>query len=492
MMRQGSPVTKEWERLKALNSPARARQFETFVGTLFGRAHFDVTLSPGAGGSRQVDLMATMGDEAYLVEAKWWTKKKPGEPEIADLEDRLKNTAPSVIGVLVSHSGFAKPAIDRVERRAERPILLVTGEELEDAIGWGDRDFLRMLHQKRDAMRVHSKAVFLPRRAPRRSGHRKNVLPSSPETIVMRDGGRAKWMTCGGDFGQFTFVRELPDIDWVAGSGFGVSLDVHASVSDEAGLLNLLRELSAKGWITDQSRWSIQQAETTWHGAGADTFAQQLAAWKNRYEGVRTLHHTEEFSYIDVIDDLGFFSLTGQIAAHEPRFVWRTSLSFQLSGIPVDVGALRALCDRFDVPSRLFFRPRNAESVSRTHLGPSDRVVLDVVGFIVEGDEWESDFDDGEWAVGVVAKNPFRSRKEHPGWWPDIAADSEFIICALRSHHLLGAPKATYRLWTCESAWTSDALVVRPVADWDDDEAVDETVPGSRRRARPPQSVVTE
>ncbi|MHB8439354.1 MAG: hypothetical protein ACYDD4_09355 [Acidimicrobiales bacterium] len=54
-----------------------------------------------------------------------------------------------------------------------------------------------------------------------------------------------------------------------------------------------------------------------------------------------------------------------------------------------------------------------------------------------------------------------------------VIVDSEHLVCALRSWHQLDSPKNIYRLWNYESAWTSDALAVGLVADWDD-EASDE------------------
>ncbi len=66
-----------------------------------------------------------------------------------------------------------------------------------------------------------------------------------------------------------------------------------------------------------------------------------------------------------------------------------------------------------------------------------------------------------------------------------MATESELIICSLRSWHPLSKLKKTYRLWSWESAWTSDALVMQPVADWDDDR------PRSRRDTAPrPRLVV--
>jgi len=497
-MRGESPLAREWGRLKTIeDSTRRGHLLETFVGSLFGSAHFEVIRNPGAGGHRQVDLLATMGDETYLVEAKWW-KRKPGVGEVQALEDRLKQSPASVIGIFVSHSGFTQGAIDRVQSNPRRPILLVTGEELEHAIGWDrDGDFLSLLRHKRDTMLVHSKVAWMPSRQRQARKTTKGALASTPETMVLLDGTRTTFLHSGGDFGQFVFVRELPDIDWVPGSGFGVTLDLAAAPTDQAGLLELLSELSSMGWISEKSRWSIQQAEDTWHGAGADRFASVLADWKARFSGLKSIHHTEEFAYFDLCDHLGFYTLAGQVAAHDPRIVWRASLSFQLSGVPIDPAPLQHLAQRLNERSAAYFRPRNSDSVSRYHVHHSDGIPLDVVGFVVENDEYETNPHDREWAVGVIAKNPFPrkagARRTTPEWWPDMAADSELIVCSLRSWHPLRNPKKTYRLWSCESAWTSDALVFNPIADWDNDKDDENTLhlaiePG---RDRPSRSTAT-
>ncbi len=181
----------------------------------------------------------------------------------------------------------------------------MTGDELEHAIGW-DGDFIRLIRQKHSSMVVHSKTVFMSsrRQAPRQ--RRRSTLPVTQETIVLDDGDRSKWLTCGGGFGQCVFVRDLPDIDWVPGGGGGVTLDVPTSTGDQRGLLDLLQELTELGWTTEKSRWSIQQAETTWHGVGTRSFAEVLPAWKERYRTLQEIHHTEEFCYVDECDDLGF------------------------------------------------------------------------------------------------------------------------------------------------------------------------------------------
>jgi hypothetical protein len=193
-----------------------------------------------------------------------------------------------------------------------------------------------------------------------------------------------------------------------------------------------------------------------------------LCDWKRRYAGLGEAHHTEEFGYVDAADGMGFYTLTGQVAADPSRLVWRTSLSFQLSGIPVDVGSLRELCDAVGTESQPYFRPRREDLVRIGRLHSEESVVLDKVGLIAMDSDLGSK--EQEWAVGVIAKNPWwrKARGGLPDEWPDMIVNQELLICSLSSWHPIDEPKATYRLWSCDSAWTSDALVVRAVADWED------------------------
>jgi hypothetical protein len=157
----------------------------------------------------------------------------------------------------------------------------------------------------------------------------------------------------------------------------------------------------------------------------------------------------------------------------------RLTMSMQLIGAPVRPESIRHLCDVLGVDDPVFFRPRTERSVLRTR--PSERVAVDVVGFVTEPTRWSED-DDEEWATGVIAKNPCGGKRgaDRPEWWPEMLDDTELVVCALRSWHPISRAKKRYYLWDCESAWTSDALVVRPLADWDD---------GRNRKERPPKSV---
>jgi Restriction endonuclease len=487
------PFIDELERLKRIgNSQQRGYEFQTFVGSLFRQEHFKVIPNARAARPRQVDLVATRGPESYLIETKW-LKRRANVDDVDSLFTRLDVTHPSVTGVMVSYSGFTTGVIARVRTRAKQPILLVTGDELAGVLDWSGA-LTRLLRQKKDRLLTHGEVLLgadgltQPHHRPATRGR----LPASPESVVFRDGQRSGWLSCKGDFGQFVFARELPDIDWVPGSGVGVTLDLSIPITREKDLIGLLHQLGDMGWATVKSRWSIQQATTNWHGSGANAFAEVLSDWKTRYAEIDTIHHTEEFCYFDVCEG-GFYTLTGQVSADKSRRVRQSNLSFQLSGIPLKPDALSQLCDTFDASPPIYFRPRNEKSVERHHLSINERRILTVVAYVVEDNDWESDPNDREWAAGIVAKNPYyrKSRSKSlgaPEGWPSVVADSELIVCDLRSWHSMRNPKKTYRLWNWETAQTSDGVAFRPVADWDDDPSDDTTLitmkPFTNKRTR--------
>lgn len=239
----------EW--LKLLEDPhKRGLEFQRLVESLFAREHFTVKSSPGLAPDRQIDLIATRHDESYLIETKWW-RRPLGPNAIGALLHRLSSAPPSTIGLLVGYSGFTQGAINRVEAETDRPILLVSGAELE-RISWNGH-LLRLLRQKRTALQTDGRALFLTggRTHTREST---NALPTSPETFVLDSDQRAQWLECRGDYGQFTFVQEMPDIDWIPSPGVGVSFDVQGPISDQDDVIALVDELSKMRWVTDKSR----------------------------------------------------------------------------------------------------------------------------------------------------------------------------------------------------------------------------------------------
>lgn len=471
-MTSGSPLLPEYERLRDHTSPRRrGYDLQALVGSILGRAHFKVETKPRAARPRQVDLLAGRGETVYLIETKW-RQDKANIDDVDSMYTRLETVPPHVTGLLVSHAGFTQSVIDRVREKSGRPVVLVTGKELEATLKW-DGDFVGLLRQKQAGLLIHREVLVdvdvRPSWRARRSRVSPSDLPSSDRVFVFPDGSRSRWLSCAGSFGVFTFVPELADIDWGSGGGFGVTLDMRLPVDDQASLVDLLSQLAKMGWITPKGSWSIQQATTTWHGFGADALAEALQGWKRRYEGLET-HHTEELCYTDECED-GFFSLVAQLSADPRRIAWRVELSFQLQGIPLDPGPYRELGAHFGLTDSVYFRPRDEKS--RIWGRPSGkRPKVTPVAFVVLLEGLLAQ-DDDEWVSGIVVENPFFVERDqprpNPKWVPDMVTESQYLICALRSWHTLEKPKSRYELWDFESAWTSDALVARALADWPDD-----------------------
>jgi hypothetical protein len=463
-----SPFVRELRRLKALGDyQRRGYEFQDFVASLFKQRHYRVALNPGTARPRQTDLLAIRGSDVYLIETKW-RKSKANIDDVDSLFARLAAAPANVVGLMVSYSGFTAGAIERVEERSDRPVLLLTGIELEQLVERDD-NLPNLLVQKKTFLLTHRKASFAAAR-----GHRDTVssggLAVAPASFVLLDGSRAQWIACRGGFGEFTFAQELPDIDWVPGEGRGVALDMPVTIYDQNGVLDLLTHLSGMGWSTDYARWSIQQSFTNWHGLGASAFAEALQGWQMRYKGIET-HHSEEFCYFDKCEG-GFYCLTAKISAHKSRWATHSMLSFHLSGIPFDTDPFKELYRTFDVGQPCYFRPLKRRSVkSRMNLAKEYRLPLKPVAFVVEKDSVFGDEQD--WVRGLVAKNPFyRSEstlaERKPRWLHPYIFDSELLICDLRSWHPLAEPKPGYELWGFESARTADAVVIRPVAEWPD------------------------
>lgn len=470
-MRHESTLASELERLKRHGNPRqRGYEFQSFVASLFRREHFRVQPGPRSAAPRQVDLLVTRGDETYLIETKW--RKDPAN--VADIDalfTRLEAVSPSVTGIMLSYSGFSRAVVERVRARSNRPVVLVTGSELERVVEW-DGDLLRLLRRKRDALLWHRDvALDVPVDGRRRARPAKRgALPSAAAELVFPDGRRSTWVSCGGGFGPYVFAHELPDVDWVVGAGFGVTVDVALPTGDEGDLIGLVHRLSDMGWTTANASWSIQQSTANWHGLGARAFAETLAAWDQRYAGLEEVHHSEELCYVDACDG-GFYTLTATVAAHERRVMRRAHLSFQLEGVPLDTRPLQQLCDSCEADVPVSFRPRREQSVTRRRAPAGQAPAVTTVALVVRADEAITDPGEREWVVGAVVENPNYQRAtvtsaERLHWLPDVLSDSQYLVADLRSWHPLRDAADTYRLWELESAWTSHALVIRPLVDW--------------------------
>jgi len=454
---------------------------EKLVQELFERAHFNVTPNSRVASPRQTDLLAVRGPARYLIECKW--QKQPAHiGDVDALRSRLERTSSNTTGLLVSVSGFTAGAMDLVESRRERPLVLVTHGDLTDLCREPER-LVRMLDAKL-ANLVDDARVSPVTTASRRT---RRSAPPPLSTFRSLSGEALPVIEGDGDYAPFVYAPEISDIDWVRGSGVGVSLDLRADVSSQLALLDLLHDLTRLGWSTPSARWSFRQGTKEWHGCGAGEFALAFKAWAARMDSLSKgdRHGTEDFQYVDHCD-LGFYTLAGNVLADSRRLVRHATISFQLSGIPLDTSAYEEL-DKLVGSTQAYFRPLSGPSLTRTHNpSPGDCVVSPVAWLVRE-------FDDGPWVVGLVVSNPLQGdAPEGASWLPSVLKESSVLICALGSWHPVHTKPKTYWLRLSEEAWTSDVAVVRVVAQYEDRNrrARSDRAPRSKRPQRPEATVV--
>ncbi len=459
------PLVDAYRSLASLDDgQSRGRQFEALVAELFRAAHFHVTVDPQAARPRQTDLVAVLAGDTYLIETQW-EGSKSDVSHVDDLRVRLQETHAPVVGVLISVAGFSNRAIERVRSQRDRPIVLVTGPELELVLA-GPRGLRALLRRKERDLVVDGAVRFDDAGRSATKPRPRGSLPSGRSTFLRADG--KPWLVSGGgSFNGLLFVGELPDADWTPSTGRGVVLDLALPPEDEGGLLHVLTELAQRGWVTDGGRWSIQQAHTTWHGAGCREFADAVCGWAARYaSATEPLHHTEQAMYFDTIEGL-VYTLSVDLLAQQSRRVDYCNLSFQFTGVPVEPAPIRELAQAFGIDGAVYFRPMTEPAVQGHGILGSEAHDLAPLGFVVEEDRL-SRGDGPPIVTGIIVENPFLGRDAtSPTWWPAEASECELLVCALRSWHSLDEPRTAYHLRMVDWTRTSDAFVFRPVVDWD-------------------------
>jgi hypothetical protein len=429
------------------DAQVRGSALEGLVKRLFLRAHFRVERDAGAAAPRQTDLVATDGTDSYLIEVKW--RRDPAD--VSDVDNvwiRLQETPSTMIGVLISVNGFTATARERVRARRSQPILLMTGPELASALA-NPPGIRATLGGKREELLIHGRVLMgSPAEGLLWAGAARNGggVPSGGASFLI-GGERRQVLACGGGFGQFVFVQEVPDIDWVPGGGTGVSIDMSSSVGSQDEFLSCLAELTEAGWLTPHGRWNIQQAARNWHGIGPGALAEEITAWQRRYDSAGPIHHTEQLCYQDTCEG-GFFTLTADITAGEPREIWHCELSAQLSGVPLDQAPLRQLAVLLQASHPLYFRPRREQAVTR-HALYTENLTVTPTGLIIFDDTTHPAIQ--TWVCGIIIVNPFARPQDspepgQPNWIPGDLGESEMLICALRQYHPLDHPVIGYRL----------------------------------------------
>jgi hypothetical protein len=469
------------------NAQERGYAFEHYVADLLRRDHFAVVNRPGAANRRQVDLFATRGSDHYLLEVKWH-KGKVGTPEIDELLRRLERGVPNIVGVLVSANGFSRPAIERVEQDATRPIVLVTGDELAQVERTGMLH--RLLISKHEQLIVHRRASIAE--GPLVSAGAEGSASTSVGSyaFVGSDGQRLSTLELDGGFGPVAFCLDLPALDWSDGRGVGV--EVALAGSNLAGLREVFARLRERGWVTTAGTWRIHQQGATWNGFGLDALLAALDDPEPRYAD-RVMHHSETVTYIDTAGG-GLYTLTAVVGRTRVDRVSMMTLSFRLPGIPLDPGPLQTLVRSLSVDAEPYFRSLGEPVASRVRLPPelrsrklhAEALIVGNPAMAVSGGDGESA---DEWVLGVVVENPFRGSitglrdvfSDQSGPLAELGRDNQFLVCTLGSWHYL-SERREYVIDFVETAQVGDRLLTRVHLDWFDEALAD------RRRVRPRMS----
>ena len=453
-MRYDDPLRVRYDALKAESADphARGRDFEGIVAEIFDRAGFDVVTNAGAARPRQTDVYAQDHQESYLIEVKW-RNAAVGSSDIDDMRSRLQRQPPNVTGVIVTMGGVAEEALREIEQHRATPVLLIDGREVEGIL-LGSADLRRLLRAKYRQLTVHGQAAegsppraFVASRRDRRE----------PFSIVGSDGAQRCWVTGGGGFHDTVWTVELPDIDWVAAGGAGVSYDFPVPADTLDDLRVACNHLVALNWLTHTAAWTIQQASATWNGIGRESMFTALRERGSRYAELTRLHHREVLAAADACPG-GWFTIVADLDARSGR-VYDVDISIQLVGVPVDPGEIQRLRDRLDIVEPGYFRPRTEQSIESFRL--REPIEVTPTAWIVEHEP--DDARDPLWARGIVFTNPIAAQD---GDLPvPFEADSH-VIATLRSWHSIAETPSSYFLERIEWGRSSDAIVARAIADW--------------------------
>ena len=463
----------EFERTERDRNPqARGARFEVIVQRIFEQCRFRVVRNPRAASPRQTDLIATRGDEQYLIEAKWQSpKRRVSDSDIDSLYARLGRIPPDVAGVFFSMSGYSKKAIGvAVERHKERLVLLFGPDEVR-ALVEGKQNLVSLLRRKKQVLTVHSRVFLstgdglwgsepLPDRA---------LLPQ-PEYRIWRAGtGVSSWLTCSGDFNGPVFTCQVLGLMSPPFLGPGVELNLPISIRSERELTYVFDALREAGWITSAGWWAIRQMSVEWYGPGAPALLEAIERRDERYQAVNTKpHHSEQITYADVCEGR-FYTLQVYIYIGKdmPGHVRQASLSARLPGIPVDPSPLRELIHAFELDDLVYFRPLVNDEQRSAYARPDwGKYRLEPVALLCLPNQ--------RWVTGIVARNPFVDEASGDEVDKDmlrvrdVLKERQLLVCHLRDWHELGDEVDYYYLTYIHMALTDDAWIVEATAMWND------------------------
>lgn len=454
------------------NAQARGTRFEMIIQRLFEERRFLVKRNPQAAAPRQTDLIASRGNQLYLIEVKWYGLRHPANVnDVSALFDRLTRVPPGVVGVLFSMSGYTKSAIKDAEcRRNQRPILLVGPEEIRSLVQ-GSGNLVSLLQRKKHSLTVDGRVFFSTGQGLFAGEPRPglNLLPDTEYLVWRSDSGPSPWIESKGELNGPVFTCNA--LDFVAGPyfGHGTHLFLPLGIQNERDLPYVFDILRKAGWVTSSGWWTIRQIGAEWHGSGAANLLTALEQRAARYRSFPTkLHHSEQVFYADVCEGR-FYTLHVYVyvGKGETGQIREASISARLPGIPADPSPLHELIHAFDLDDLAYFQPLADDdlplNVVRFDRG---RYRLEPLAYLC--------LPNLRWVTGIIARNPFGDEvngiqsQEDLAQIRQILQDSEILVCHLSSWHTLKDEVDYYFLSTIDIAITANSAIVEAGANWND------------------------
>ena len=231
-----------------------------------------------------------------------------------------------------------------------------------------------------------------------------------------------------------SFFLEIPDICARNTSG---SIELRLDLLSVQELSELLGLIGRTIGLSESGSFSIHQRSHSWHGFGVANFLDASRNWQQRYEiaGLKFPHHSEVLAYNDLSKGV-LMSVTSQQRIGDSSFLHGSFLELQLAGIPVNMSPILELCRM----------TKNEDAVVDTrtdkHLHYAQlhhlKIGLKPTSKITTGHMGK------EWVSGIVAKNPFKSRRIMNTLTKDLdkfflrhLSEPEFLICEMDDHYLV-------------------------------------------------------
>ncbi|QDN79467.1 restriction endonuclease [Streptomyces sp. S1A1-7] len=450
-----SPIDEFTALQKEVNPQRRGVAFERFLLRLVRASGLHAELNAPISLPRQTDLVASYGTQSYLIEAKW--EKNPVSVEVVDsVESRLRRTHPSVVGVIISMSGFSSSCIEEVVRkRGDRAIVLLDRNDIAAAVEEPVklRWILRTKHQRL----VRSANVWF---------HDPVDLKGSPfwmgpqddySELVDIDGKSIPWFTNESGGSSVIFGSPRISVDEVEKRGVAV-VKLFPDLHDLNSLTRLLTHLHDSGRCERFFRWVLSDRIKTWHGVGRASLTKALELVpKGQIEPI-----SDGFGvwlHCHGGTESEFWALTADI--YPDQYIDICELSFVKAELPLDLTRFHQISDAYG--SWWESRVTWDYGVDFCWGSIEPQVKLDVAGYLVSKRQSQTG-ETERLIMGVIARNPFSRRApfRKSGVFDPKWTELSHVLCQVAPWHKWSERSGAYfaHTWILASSGGANIAVL--------------------------------